>query len=318
MNRTPRRAIAAAVFLLFSARTTGAADLAVALSPAARGAMTPMPGRWAPRPGSQDLRPGRATPPPAEPRTPWTERARDLASYLFFGEPALAARVAVPPRQEAPTPTAVAAPTPPPDRMLINMGGLRLLAAGPEIQSYYESRRLGSEMRPLRPRLKGEWLEAGDLRARVDYLNPIGVNRGEAEGFRITFDGKDWFFSRVRDGVPAILRGRETGIYFTGQAVGMETLLENRGETPLTVRLSAAQEALAETGRAGAVLSAPYVTTVTIPPGGRKGVRWSRVLRGGTRVGVASFEQTHLRVSGEDGAVLLDAPQANIVDPPTR
>lgn len=324
-----RRALAAVLCAVFLVQSTGAADIAPAL---ARGMMLPPPGRMAPMPPAGAARPAK---PAGE---SWLASARVVARWteqrLFAAAAALAA--APPAAEELPSAQALAAfaaiargqavavaslpaPEPPADRMLIAMEGRRVLASGlaAQISSVLRYR---SDLLPIRPSFIGRWVGKGDLRARVDYLKPLGVTRGEAKGFRVKLaDGYERLLPN-RGAIPESLM-QELPLYFAGDSVDLEVRLRNDGPQALTdLRLAAVQEDHTASGAPGAPLSSPVLKTVpSLAPGETVVLRWRIKLSAEGREAV-NFEQTHLRVLGNDPAggekVHLDEAQAGIVDPP--
>lgn len=324
-TQRPRSLLAAALSAAVFVQSTGAADFAPAL---ARGMMLPPPGRMAPRPLP-------AAKPPVKPaEQSWLASAAVVARWV---EERLIAAVSAPPSaEEMPSPEALAsfaavaraqavavaslpAPEPPADRMLIAMEGRRVLASGlaAQVSSILPYR---SELKPMRPRFTGQWVGAGPLRARVDYMKPLGVTRGEAKGFRVTLaDGFERLLPK-RGVIPESLM-TERPLYFAGDSVDLEVRLRNDGSQPLQgLRLSAVQEDHTASGAPGAPLSSPVLKAVeSLAPGETVVLRWRIRLSSEGREAV-NFEQTHLRVLGRDPAggekVLLDEAQAGIVDPP--
>lgn len=321
-----RRALAAVLSAVFFVQTTGAADLAPAL---ARGMMLPPPGRMAPPPPSGAARP--AAPAKGE---SWLASARVVARWT---RERVEAAVAVPAAvEEAPSAQALAAlaaiarnqavavaslpaPEPPADRMLIAMEGRRVLASGlaARISSILQYR---SDLKPIRPSFIGRWVGKGDVRARVDYLRPLGVTRGEKKGFRVKLsDGYERLLPN-RGAIPESLM-QELPLYFAGDSVDLEVRLRNDGPEPLSgLRLSSVQEDHTATGAPGAPLSSPVLKSVaSLAPGQTVVLRWRIKLSAEGREAV-NFEQTHLRVLSQDPAggekVQLDEAQAGIVDPP--
>jgi hypothetical protein len=323
MRRSLRSVLSAALCAAFFVQSTGAADLAPVF---ARGMMMPPPGRMGlamPMPKAQ---PAASAKPAGE---PWLASAVIVARWV-------AQRLTAPAAEAAPMPTPealasfssaannevaalAAAPEPPADRMLIAMEGRRLVATGlaAQVASLLQTRR---ELQAMRPRFVGEWVGKGSaVQARVDYLKPLGMTRGEAKGYRVTLsDGYERLFPN-RGALPEALM-RELPLYFAGDTIDVEITVLNTGSTPLTnLRVSAVQEEFTATGEAGKPTSASLDGAATIAPGATAVVRWRVKLSSEGRDAV-NFEQTHLRISGKDATgadkVLLDAPQAGIVDPP--
>jgi hypothetical protein len=331
MRRSLRPVLSAALCAAFFVQSTGAADLAPVF---ARGMMLPPPGRMAASPliNSSSLRriPAQTVKPAGE---PWLVSAGVVARWVLerVTAPAPAAVEA------APTPEALAsfsaaannevaavaslpAPEPPADRMLISMEGRRVIASGlaAQIASILQYR---SELKPLRERFVGEWTgKGGAVNARVDYMRPFGVTQGEAKGFRVRLsDGYERLLPH-RGQIPNSLM-REVPLYFAGDSVDVEVTILNSGSTPLTnLTVAAVQEEHTASGEAGVPLTSPVLNGVTsLAPGATTVLRWRIKLSSGGREAV-NFEQTHLRVLGQDAygsqKVLLDQAQAGIIDPP--
>ncbi len=325
--RRSRSMLAAALCVSFFVQSTGAADLAPVF---ARGMMLPPPGRMAP------------LPPPAQPakravkpaREPWLVSASVVARWV---EERLTAALAAPGAVAEPvSPEALASfsaaasnevaaiaslpnPEPPADRMLIAMEGRRVLASGLAAQ-LASIREFRADLKPLRPRFTGDWVGRGEVRARVDYLNPFGVTQGEAKGFRVKLsDGYERLIpSRKR--IPESLM-RELPLYFAGDTVDVEVRVRNDGATALTgLTVASVQEAHTADGAPGAPVAKPVTKSVAaLAPGETAVLRWRIKLSPGG-LDAVNFEQTHLKVLGKDPAggekVLLDETQAGIVDPP--
>lgn len=320
-----RRALAAALCAVFLVQSTGAADFAPAL---ARGMMLPPPGRMAPPPPSGAVTPAK----PAKGES-WLASARVVARWT---RERLSAAVAAPVVEEAPSAQALAAlaaiarnqavavaslpaPEPPADRMLIAMEGRRVLASGlaARLSSILQYR---SDLKPIRPSFIGRWVGKGDVRARVDYLRPLGVTRGEKKGFRVKLsDGYERLLPN-RGAIPESLM-QELPLYFAGDSVDLEVRLRNDGPAALMdLRLASVQEDHTASGAPGAPLSSPVLKSVaSLAPGQTVVLRWRIKLSAEGREAV-NFEQTHLRVLSQDPAggekVHLDEAQAGIVDPP--
>lgn len=331
MRRSLRSVLSVAVCAAFFAQSTGAADLAPIF---ARGMMLPPPGRMAPFPMPGTVKP--AAPPAKSVKPagePWLASAAIVARWVAER---LAAPAPVAVVETAPTPEALAsysaaasnevsaiaslpAPEPPADRMLISMEGRRVIASGlaAQLASLLQYR---SELKPLRPRFVGEWVGKGQVRARVDYMNPFGITQGEAKGFRVHLsDGYERLLPH-RGPIPNSLM-RELPLYFAGDSVDVEVTILNTGSTMLTgLSVVAVQEEHTASGEAGAPLTSPVINGVSsVAPGATAVLRWRIKLSSGGRDAV-NFEQTHLRVTGKDPSgslkVMLDQAQAGIVDPP--
>ncbi|MCM2304727.1 MAG: hypothetical protein NDJ72_08495 [Elusimicrobia bacterium] len=328
MRRT-RSSLAAALCACFFVQSTGAADLAPVF---ARGMMLPPPGRMAPLPAPAPGRPAKRSVKPAG--ESWLASAAVVARWVSQrAAAALAAPAAV---EEAPSAEALAsfaafaraqaavvaalpAPEPPADRMLIAMEGRRVIASGlaAQVSSILQYR---TGLKPLRPRFTGEWVGSGAVRARVDYLKPLGVTRGEAKGFRVTLsDGYERLLPS-RGVIPRSLM-TERPLYFAGDSVDVEVRVRNDGAEPLAdLTVSSVQEDHTASGAPGAPTASPVIKRVAgLAPGETAVLRW-RIKLGTTAREAVNFEQTHLRVLSRDPAggekVLLDEAQAGIVDPP--
>lgn len=318
MSRSPlRSALSAALCAAFFAQSTGAADLAPMF---ARGMMLPPPGRMAPMPMPRPAQPAPAkTVKPAG--EPWLVSAAVVARYISerWTEAVAADAAASLPEPEVAAVASLPSPEPPADRMLISMEGRRVLASGlaAQLASILQYR---TEFKPLRPRFVGEWVGKGQARARVDYMNPLGVTRGEAKGFRVILsDG----FERLlpnRNPIPNSLM-RELPLYFAGDSVDVEVTILNTGSTPLTdLTIASVQEEHTASGEAGTPIGGSVFKSVaSIAPGATAVLRW-RIKLGAIAREAVNFEQTHLTVLREGptgSSVLLDETQAGIVDPPS-
>ena len=328
MNRS-RSLVASVLSVCFLVQSTGAADLAPFM---ARGMIPPPPGRLAPLPAPRPERPAKKAMKPAG--EPWLVSAAVVAGWVSERvSAALAARTApetgpsagelaafsAAARNEMSALADLPAPGPPADRMLITMEGRRVLAAGlaAQVSSILPYR---SELMPVRPRFTGDWVGAGPVRARVDYMEPLGITRGEAKGFRVTLaDGFDRLLP-ARGAIPGSLMA-ERPLYFAGDAVEVEVLIRNDGASTLTdLRVSAVQEDHTASGAPGAPLASPVNRNLaSLAPGETAILRWRIKLASSGREAV-NFEQTHLKVLAKDPSggekVVLDEAQAGIVDPP--
>ncbi|UPT74922.1 MAG: hypothetical protein M0D55_04215 [Elusimicrobiota bacterium] len=194
----------------------------------------------------------------------WLASARVVAAWAVER---LNARLE--PRDEAPSPEALhalsrlartefvavaalpAAPEPPVDRMLISMEGRRLLAAGlaAQISSVLQYR---TELKPMRERFTGDWVGEGPVKARVDYLNPVGMTQGDAKGFRVRLsDGYERLIPN-KGQIPEQLM-RELPLYFAGDLLSIQVSIRNDGTEPLTgLTVTGQQEDFEASGAAGA------------------------------------------------------------------
>ncbi len=328
--RQLRRAVAVLSILALSAQATGAAEIAGLMGPAAaRMALMPPPGRFAPAPA--------AAPKPAAPPADrsWSRDAAAVGAWLgglfqaaldaHFGPAPLApAPLAAPAFPDEPAYLSALPTAPPPharpvDRMLIR-GGTGVIGAYGQMDSFVSVHR--RVLVPYKDRFTGYWSRGDGLSARVDYLAPWGINRADATGFTMLFPGQDPHRIDAPGGVPPLLR-REHPIYFAGDTVTVELTLRNDGSTPLRgLFVESAQEGLMLNGGAGPKLDAGSTTSVPeLAPGATATVRWTIAMsRRGTAA--VNFEQTAVRVTGgagEDGKdkVYLNVHQAGIVDPPS-
>ncbi len=326
----PRSLFAVALCAAFFSQSTGAADFAPML---ARGMMLPPPGAMGalrmpmpmPKPAAV---PHQTVKPAGE---PWLASAVIVAHWIAERMTAPPAAVTAAPRPEALAAYASAArdeaaaiasmpaPEPPADRMLIAMEGRRIIASGlaAQLASIMQYR---SELKPMRPRFIGEWVGEGPVRAHVDYLNPYGITKGEAKGFRVTLSDGYQRLLPHHGLIPESLM-KDVPLYFAGDSVDVEVTVLNSGSTPLTdLRVAAVEEEHTVNGEAGAPVGAPVINGVArLAPGESTVLRWRIKLASGGQEAV-NFEQTHLRVLGKDASggekVLLDKNQAGIVDPP--
>jgi len=331
MSRSPFRSVlSAALCAAFFAQSTGAADLAPIF---ARGMMLPPPGRMAPMPLPRPAQPApeKVVKPAGE---PWLVSAKVVAAWVTqrlteldqtfqpasLPEPEALEAFSNAAATEVAAMASMPAPEPPADRMLISMEGRRVLASGlaAQIASILQYR---TELKPLRPRFVGEWVGKGQARARVDYMNPVGITRGEAKGFRVILsDGYERLLPTRKD-IPNSLM-RELPLYFAGDSVDVEVTILNTGSTPLTdLSVASVQEEHTASGEAGTPVGGSVMKSVaSIAPGATAVLRW-RIKLGSVAREAVNFEQTHLKVLGKDPAggqkVLLDETQAGIVDPPS-
>lgn len=330
MRRSLRSVMSAALCAAFFVQSTGAADLAPIF---ARGMMLPPPGRMMPFPMPGPIKPKVLAPNSVKPAgEPWLASAivvaRWVAERLTAPPAAAPARTPSPEalasfassaRVEAVVIASAPAPEPPADRMLISMEGRRVLASGlaAQISSLLQYR---TELKAIRPRFVGEWVGPGPLRARVDYMAPLGITQGEAKGFRVRLsDGYERLLPH-RGAIPSSLM-RELPLYFAGDSVDVEVTVLNTGSAALTgLNVVSVQEEHTASGEAGAPLTTPVMNAVaSLAPGATAVLRWRVKLASAGREAV-NFEQTHLRVLGQDASgaqkVLLDQAQAGIIDPP--
>jgi hypothetical protein len=324
MRRILRPSFSALLCAAFFAQSVGAADLGPVF---ARGMMLPPPGRMMPMPLPSRIAPAK----PAG--QPWLVSAKIVAAWVAErveeslrpapaeSEPSAAALAALASiaRAENAVASAAQAPEPPTDRMLIAMEGRRLLAAGiaSQLSALLQFR---TELKPIRERFTGDWVGSGAARARVDYLAPVGMTRGEAKGFRVTLSDGYRRLLPNRGAIPAQLM-RELPLYFAGDSVDVEVTVVNTGEEALNdLTLVSVQEDFVASGAAGAPTGSPATKSIaSLAPGASAVVRWRMKLSSEAREAV-NFEQTHLRVLGKDPAggekVLLDQTQAGLIDPP--
>lgn len=335
MRRPLRSLFAVATCAAFFVQTTGAADFAPAL---ARGAVLPPPAML----GAAMARPGASLVPHAALRAPrpagqsWLASAKIVSDWSLSAleDAAVALDAWLSGAPEAGSdgaallsglvagdlphdPGAVGDPSR--DRMLIAMQGQRILASGitAQLASLLEYR---TELRPYSARFTGEWTGSGAARARVDYLSPFGVTKGEKSGYRIKLaDGYERLL-HMKTAVPETLM-KEVPLYFSGDTVEIQTTVRNEGPAALTgLRLVATQEDFVAAGGAGAPIASPVELSLPdLAPGGQTSVRW-KIKLSSTGEAAVNFEQTHLRVLGKDPAggekVILDEAQAGVVDPP--
>lgn len=325
MRRMLRPSFSALLCAAFFVQTTGAADLAPVL---ARGMMLPPPGRMLAMPAPARLAPapkpaGQSWLVSAKIVTAWvTERVEESLRPAPVDEspsPEALATLASIARTQAAVVAAAPAPEPPSDRMLIAMEGRRLLAAGiaAQLSALFQYR---SELKPIRPRFTGDWVSGGAVRARVDYLAPVGMTQGEAKGFRVTLSDGYRRLLPNKGAIPEQLM-RELPLYFAGDSVDVEVTVVNAGRETLTdLSVVSVQEDFTVSGAPGAPTSAPAIKNIaSLAPGASAVVRWRVKLSSEAREAV-NFEQTHLRVLGKDPAggekVILDKTQAGLIDPP--
>ncbi len=325
MNRF-RQTCAVISLLTMTAQSTGAADLVRLMAP-------PPGAHVALRAPPPQRAPGNAPAPrPAPEAGPaWSESAAVVGAYVADGLRALWAMHANPvplpgagPRPETAAleaepaaPTVVEAPASV-DRIMI-VGGTGVIGAYGELDV---ASHVHHKPQVYQERFTGYWSAGEGVSVRVDYLEPLGINKGDASGFTLLF--KDHPTRRVesRGGVPPLLR-REHPIYFAGDEVTVELTLRNdTGRFLKDVIVQTGQEGLMLDGSAGPKLDAGrFEAPRDLAPGESKTLRWTIKMG---RVGAASgvnFEQTAVRVMGpaDDGKYrdLLNVHQAGIVDPPS-
>lgn len=174
----------------------------------------------------------------------------------------------------------------------------------------------------MRPRHAEPAVEGGGVRLRVTYLDSYGLTWGDAQGLHARIPGKNPLDIRAR--VPAAYR-REFALYFCGDTARYEVEIENTGPEAIeNVTVYAQQEAFNPRGGVGPTIAGSRLASLPVgrlAAGERKVLTHSFVLGRAATSALISFEQTHLSVRAEkDGkdALLLDAPQAGIVDPPAN
>lgn len=346
-----RKAVAVLSLLPFLAQTIGAAEIAGLMGPAAaRAAMAPPPGRFAP--------PRQAAPKPAPvPSGPsLIRRAGDrfvsaLAAGSALLDRAMESHFSGAPAWNAPAPVAspvqsdermrfsALAPAPlPPEPAAAAAAGSAVEAVSPAapaadrifiaggsgiIGAYGELESPLSEVLPLRfsaykDRFVGFWSRGEGVSLRVDYLRPWGINKADAEGFTMLFKGRSPHRIAAPGGVPPLLR-REHPVYFAGDEVTLELTLRNDGAAPLSgLVVHARQEGLMLDGSAGPALDeGQRLPVAELAPGAELRLRWTiRMSRRGTAA--VNFEQTAVRVTGtgDDAKTYANIHQAGIVDPP--
>lgn len=332
-----RKAVAVLSLLPFLAQTIGAAEIAGLMGPAAaRAAMAPPPGRFAP--------PRQAAPKPAHvPAGPSLSRrvADRFVSALAAGsallDRALESHFSGAPAWNAPAPDLAPAPLPPEPAALAAAGSAvetaspaapvadRILIAGGSgiIGAYGELESPLSSVLPLRfsaykDRFVGFWSRGEGVSLRVDYLRPWGINKADAEGFTMLFKGRSPHRISAPGGVPPLLR-REHPVYFAGDEVTVELTLRNDGAAPLKgLVVQTRQEGLMLDGSAGPTLDpGSRLPVAELAPGAEARLRWTiRMSRRGTAA--VNFEQTAVRVTGtgDDAKTYANIHQAGIVDPP--
>lgn len=324
----PRRAAASLFLLPFLVQSTGAADIARLMGPAAasRAVLLPPPGRHALPPS--------AAPRPAPGR--WSADARAVGAWAYERVLEAFAPPAPPPARLLPRPSTL--PSLPPEPVAVAAGGAavsvesaapagpfadRILIRGGSgvIGAYGELESPFSEVLPMRfsaytPRFTGFWSRGDGVSLRVDYLRPWGVNKADAEGFTLLFKGRSPHRIRAPGGVPPLLR-REHPVYFAGDVVTVELTLRNDGAAPLRgLSVLTRQEGLMLDGSAGPALDrGSTLEAAELAPGAELTLRWTITMsRRGTAA--VNFEQTAVKVVGEDGKVYANVNQAGIVDPP--
>lgn len=315
--KTPR-ALALLLSVSLLAQSTGAADLALTMSPAARGGAA-----FAAFPRAAAFPPRAASAPRPSLFASWLADAKTVARWITAPyEPPVAGkrRAFVQPAPTGPVsflPDAAIElpPDPARDRMLV-VREEGYIGAAAETQA---AERIASAIGALvdlrekaLPRLEGEWIQARGFRFRVNYLDPFGVTRGTAEGFFVQIGPAGCArtkFVREPHGVPLKLQ-RASPIYYHGGFVRYEVEVEAQ-EALRAVTVSARQESLS----GGKLTDYKDWATLTLKAGERRIVPGYTPLLG-QGDGPVNFEQTHVRVLDSDGSTRADVPDAGIVDPP--
>lgn len=177
-----------------------------------------------------------------------------------------------------------------------------------------------AESRGILPRLDGRWFESNGLRMRVNYLNPLAMSRASGLGVEYKEAGRRAL--NPSEVLPESYWGIYA-IYHAGQTVQFEIELENAGAGVLSgLAVNSRQEVLNRQGGAGRQLRQEPLNfkVENLAPGEKTKIRSSfKITSRWAQDG--SFEQTHVRVTGHQPGtrtetVLMDAPQAGIIDPP--
>ena len=313
-----RRTLAVISLLAFTAQTTGAADIARLMTPAGAHVVlrAPPPNRPAP---SEPVK-------PADEGPSWLDRIVGGAKALWEmhrSAPTMTVIIADPYRPLDATTAISAAPpvveaSPAVDRMLI-VGGSGVIGAFGELDPSVLPRLRST---PYAERFTGFWSAGASVSVRVDYLEPWGVNKADAEGFTLLFKNHSPRRILSRGPVPPLLR-REHPIYFAGDVVTVELTLRNdTGRTLKDVLVQSTHEGLMLDGSQGPKLGEThYAAPVDLAPGESKTMRWKITMGRANAVAGVNFDQTAVRVvgPGEDGKhkELLNVHQAGIVDPPS-
>lgn len=171
------------------------------------------------------------------------------------------------------------------------------------------------------PRFEMPWQNYRDLRLRLVYREAVGQTWGDEGGFHLFEFGRA--LRSIAAAVPAKLRG-PIPVYALGSAVPFDIELQNIGQTPLDfLRIQARQESYEPSGRRGAPIGArsDVLRVGSLKPGETAVLAASVRLVGEAlpQAGLINLEQTHVLVTQETPRgldILLDAPQAGIIDPP--
>jgi hypothetical protein len=316
---------AAAVAAMVS-QSTGAADLALTMGPAARPGLFPAPARFSPGPKPLDRSPDAAGKSSSYLRQ-WLSDAQSVA--LWIGQqwdapaPTPLRPAALVAAADVPEPLSFSAAPgqpiaedkiiAPEDRILLvkdkEIVGIAAFSARLDAQ-------LDIDYHPpvYQKRFSGAWFERGSLRFRITYLNDYGVTEGRPNGFKLLLSGSQPQFFPSK--VPQAFY-HAYPVYFHHDRVTAEVELENTGTEMIdNISVNARQEIFDQQGKAGCpvtpAMSAGSVKSLA--PGAKAVIRYAFPLEGPTRENV-NFEQTHLIIAGS-GEVLADEPQVGVVDPP--
>lgn len=305
--KTPSRFPAALALVAMLTQSTGAADLALTMGPAARPLLFPAPvalklppAAAAPR---RELAPARS------------HFWQDLAVVARFVWLQLEAPPPAPAATFARRPVHVEAlgpalePPPSRDRMLVVKDAMVV-----DVAEAVRGLALPSGSVPIyRARVEGRWKQSGTLRYRLVYKDSYGLTWGDKTGFHFFMPGQKAV--DVKTDVPEEIYG-EYPVYFHGQSVAFDIELENAGGSDLTgLRVESVQELFDRRGP-GQRSDSPLVKRVGVLKAGGKRVLHDQFFVSTVRTdGPFSLEQTHLKISSAAGARVDDA-HAGIVDPP--
>lgn len=170
-------------------------------------------------------------------------------------------------------------------------------------------------------RFEMPWHRRGDLLVRLIYKEAEGQTLGDDHGYLLVQPGRP---SRlVPEDVPIVLR-KPFPVYHFGSLVPIEIELKNVGpSTRPYLRVQARQESYEASGTAGRGLEGISKTlrVIDLKPGEKAVLSSDMRLASSPPPGAAAinFEQTHVLVVEDEGAgsaIVLDVPQAGLIDPP--
>lgn len=204
------------------------------------------------------------------------------------------------------------------DRMLV-FGGQGYSLGEPAAEAYDYGRLPGqAEEVPGVPvwhtTFEGPWREGRGVRYRVLYKNARGVTWRAGDSFHLY----DPVRGMLRMPAGSLPLSEQYAVYNIGDQVIAVVEVENTSGKPMgKVAVRGMQEAYDAAGGAGRPLAGTEFsyTIPEIQPGQTRAADFVFPMVAHEHDRPISFQQTHIRVYGEDG-LLADLPQAAIVDPP--